>query len=322
MRAEFRQIEPFDHGLLDVGDGQSIYWETCGNPDGRPAVMLHGGPGSGCMDWHRRMFDPAAYRIVVLDQRGCGRSWPHAADPRTGLSANTTGHLVADLERLREHLGIERWLVWGGSWGCTLALAYAERHRERVTQLILWGVTTSRRSELEWLYAGVGALLPEQWSRFRNGSGMPDADGGADLVAAYHRLVEDPDPAVRENAALAWCRWESAVLSPTNGDPTYLAPRFRDPVYRMAFVRIVTHFFAHDVWLEEGALLRDAGRLAGIPGVMVHGRFDIGAPMVTAWELARAWPDGDLIVVENEGHSPLTAGMVDALIRAGDRFAR
>jgi proline iminopeptidase len=321
MRTEYPEIEPFDRGLLEVGDGQAIYWETAGNPDGKPAVILHGGPGSGCMDWHRRMFDPAAYLTVVLDQRGCGRSRPHAGDPRTDLSTNTTRHLVSDLERLREHLGIGRWLVWGGSWGCTLALAYAERHPERVTELILWGVTTTRRSELDWLYAGVGALLPEQWSRFRLASGSPDAERAAGLVAAYHRLVEDRDPTVREEAALAWCRWESAVLSPANGDPAHLAPRFRDPMYRMAFVRIVTHYFAHGAWLDDGALLRDAGRLAGIPGVMVHGRFDIGAPLTTAWELDRAWPDAELVVVENEGHSPRTAGIVDALIRAGDRFA-
>lgn len=263
MAVEYPEIDPYDHGMLEVGDGNRVYWETCGNPRGRPVVVLHGGPGSGCTPWHRRMFDPAAYRIVLLDQRGCGRSTPHAGAFDTGLAANTTAHLLADLELLREHLAVDRWVVWGGSWGCTLALAHAEAHPDRVTALILWGIATTRRTELDWLCAGgMAPLFPAQWARFR--AGVPAADRDGDLIAAYARLLADPDTHVRERAALEWCRWESASLLPPR--PSGLAGRFEDPTFRMAFARIVTHYFANAAWLEDGQLLRDAGRLADIPG--------------------------------------------------------
>jgi proline iminopeptidase len=231
------------------------------------------------------------------------------------LSTNTTHHLIADIERLREHAGVRRWLVWGGSWGATLALAYAERHPERVSEVVLASVTMTRPAEIRWLYHGVGRFLPEEWARFRNG--VPAADRGGDLVAAYHRLLNHPDPAVREKAARDWCDWEDAVVSL---EPGYERnPRYDDARFRMAFARIVTHYFHHGAWLEDGILLRDAHRLAGIPAVLVHGRLDLGSPALTAWELAQAWPGAGLELVDT-GH---TGGeeMAERLIAATDRFA-
>jgi proline iminopeptidase len=317
MTELYPEIEPYDNGMLDVGDGNLVHWETCGNPHGKPAVVLHGGPGSGCSPGLRRFFDPNAYRIVLFDQRGCGRSVPHASDPRTGLSVNTTEHLLADIERLRQHLGIDRWLLFGGSWGSTLGLAYAERNPQRVTAIVLVGVTTTRRSEIDWLYRGVAPLFPVQWARFRAGVQATDRDG--DLVEAYYRLLQAPDPGVRAKAAKDWCEWEAALVSV---DPDAAPePRRSQPAFQMAFARIVTHYFRHNAWLEDGILLRNAGALTGIPGVMVQGRLDLGAPLVTAWELALAWPDGELVVVGGAGHSSGDPGMREAVIAAIDRFA-
>jgi len=313
----FPAIEPFEQGMLDVGDGQRIYWETSGNPGGKPALVVHGGPGSGSAPSRRCFFDPEAYLIVQFDQRGAGSSTPHASDPATDLSANTTHHLIADMERLREYLGVQRWLLWGASWGVTLALAYAERHPERVSEMVLASVTVTRPADVHWLYHTVGRYFPEQWERFRNG--VPEADRDGDLVAAYYRLLnESADVAVRERAARAWCRWEDEVLSNEEGwQPN---PRYDDPAFRMAFARIVTHYFHHHAWLADGQLLRDAGRLAGIPGVLVHGRFDLGGPADVPWLLARAWPDAELHLV-GTGH----AGGPEATMRileATTRFAR
>ena len=317
MKGLYPQTEPCEHGMLDVGDGNRVYWESCGSPDGETAVVLHGGPGSGCSAGFRRYFDPGAYRAVLFDQRGCGRSKPHAGDPETDLSANTTHHLLADLEHLREHLGIERWLLFGGSWGSTLALAYAERHPDRVTAIVLFGVTTSRQSEVDWLYQGVAPLFPEQWERFRVGVPATERDG--DLVESYYRLLHDPDPAVRAKAARDWHDWEAALMSiDPDAEPS---PMWSQPDFRMARARIVTHYFSHNAWLEDGVLLREAGALAGIPGVMVQGRLDLGSPLVTAWELARAWPYGELVIVGGAGHSPSDPGMGEALVAATDRFA-
>jgi proline iminopeptidase len=315
MAQRYPEIEPYEHGMLDAGDGQRLYWEACGSPNEKPAVVLHGGPGSGCTPGLRRYFDPAAYRIVLFDQRGAGRSEPNAGDPMVGLSTNTTHHLIADIELLREHLRVDRWLVWGVSWGATLALAYAERHPQRVAEVVLASVTMTRPTDIHWLYHGVGRFFPEEWARFRDG--VPAAERDGDLVAAYHRLVNHPVHAIREKAARDWCDWEDAVVSL---EPDYQRnPRYDDPWFRMAFARIVTHYFHHHAWLEDGILLRDAGRLAGIPGVLVHGRFDLGSPAGTAWELAQAWPEAELELV-GTGH---TGGdeMIDRLISATDRFA-
>jgi proline iminopeptidase len=298
MSELYPPIEPYDSGMLDVGDGNLVYWEACGNPDGKPALVIHGGPGSGCTAGHRQYFDPERYRVILFDQRGCGRSTPHASDPATSLRHNTTEHLLGDMELLREHLGVDRWLLSGSSWGSTLLLAYAERHPRRVSEIVISAVTTTRRSEIDWLYRGVGRFFPEEWERFRDG--VPEADG--DLVAAYARRMEDPDPKVRERAAHDWTAWEDAVISlETNGKPGSYSDRPPDAL--LAFVRIASHYFAHGAWLEEGALLRDAGRLAGIPGVLIHGRLDMGGPLDTAWALARAWPDAELVVAEDSGHT-------------------
>ncbi|MFF3839755.1 prolyl aminopeptidase [Streptomyces sp. NPDC001930] len=304
---------PYDQGLLDVGDGNRIHWEVSGNPEGRAALVVHGGPGSGSSPRSRRLFDPEAYRLVLFDQRGCGRSTPHASDPAADMGVNTTAHLVADMERLREHLGIDRWLLYGGSWGSTLILAYAEAYPERVTEIVIAAVTTTRRSETAWLYEGVGRFFPEAHERFRAG-----ADGAADLVGAYAALMNHPDRAVREKAAADWCAWEDAVLS-MEGQGTPYTDRVDDT--RLGFVRICSHYFAHGAWLEEGALIRDAHRLAGIPGVLIHGRLDMGGPLDTAWELSRAWPDAELHVVESAGH--LGGKETGELILAAlDRFGK
>jgi proline iminopeptidase len=298
MSELYPPIEPYQSGMLEAGDGNLVYWEACGNPDGKPALVVHGGPGSGCTPGHRQYFDPERYRVILFDQRGCGRSRPHASDPATSLRHNTTWHLLADMELLRQHLGVERWLLSGSSWGSTLLLAYAERHPERVSEIVIAAVTTTRRSEIDWLYRGVGRFFPEAWERFRDG--VPEADG--DLVAAYARRMEDPDPKVRKRAAHDWVAWEDAVISlESNGTPGAYSDRPPDAL--LAFVRIAAHYFSHGAWLEEGALLRDAGRLAGIPGVLIHGRLDLGGPLETAWSLSRAWPDAELVVVEDAGHT-------------------
>jgi proline iminopeptidase len=311
-------IEPYEHGMLYVGDGNLMYWETCGSPDGKPALVVHGGPGSGCSAGPRRMFDPRRYRAVLFDQRGCGRSTPHASDPATDMSVNTTEHLLADMELLREQLGIERWLLYGGSWGSTLILAYAQRHPHRVSEIVIPGVTTTRRSEIDWLYRGVGRYFPEAWERFRDGA--PEAYRDGNLPAGYVRLLQDPDPQVRGRATDDWLAWEDTVISlESNGRPGAYGDR--PPDARLAFVRICAHYFANGAWLREGALLHDAGRLAGIPGVLVHGRHDLGGPVRTAWELARAWPDAELVVIEDSGHTG-SAMMRDCLLGALDRFAR
>jgi len=315
----YPEIEPYAQGMLEVTGGDLVYWEVCGNPRGKPTVVLHGGPGSGCTPWHRRLFDPAAYRVALFDQRGCGRSRPHASSPETELSGNTTGNLIADIERLRAHLHIERWLVLGGSWGSGLALAYAERFPARVTELILFGVTTGRREEFDWLFRdGLGAFFPEAWERRR--SALPVAERDGDIVEAYCRLLQDADPAVRERAALAWCVWESATPDwpPVSG----LAPRFRDPSFVMAYARLVTHYVRHDAWIGDGSVLRDVDRLAGIPGLLVNGRFDFQAPLATAWRLHRLWPRSELVVVNDAGHAASNPGITEELIRATDRFAR
>jgi len=314
----YPEIEPHEHGMLDAGDGQRVYWETCGSPRGKAALVLHGGPGSGCTAWHRRLFDPRAYRTVLFDQRGCGRSTPHAGAPDTDLTANTTDHLIGDIERLRAHLAIDRWLVLGGSWGSTLALAYAERHPAHVGAMILFGVTTGRHREFDWWFRGGAAVLfPAQWARLR--AAVPPAERDGDIVDAYHRLLHDPDPDVRRRAATEWCLWESATLA---WPPAVrLAPRFTDPAYAMAFARLVTHYVRRNAWLEDGCLLRGLDALADTPAVLVQGRLDLGAPIAWAWDLARAWPRAELVVVEHAGHAGDQPGMVDALVRATDRFA-
>jgi proline iminopeptidase len=315
MPALYPLGEPHEQGLLDAGDGNLIYWEVCGNPAGKPAVIFHGGPGSGCIPWWRRFFDPAAYRVLLFDQRGCGRSTPHASDPDVDLATNTTDNLIADVERLRELLGIERWLVVGGSWGSTLALAYAERLPERVSEMVLFSIALTTHRDVRWETRDAGRYFPEQWGRFREGVPADERDG--DLVAAYHRLLHDPDPAVREKAARDWCQWEDRDADVGSEHD----PRFDDPRFRMAYARLVTHYWRHAAFLEDGALLRDAGRLSGIPAVLVHGRMDLGAPLEAAWQLSRAWRGSKLIVIDDAGHGAGQPGMQEAIVGALDDFA-
>jgi len=318
-------IEPYETGLLDTGDGNAVYWETCGDPDGLPALVVHGGPGSGCSPGMRRWFDPQRHRIVLFDQRNCGRSTPHASDPAADMSRNTTAHLLGDMERLREHLGVDRWVLGGGSWGVTLALAYAQRHPDRVLGMLLISITATRRSELDWLYRGAGRIFPEAWARFRDFAGasgyrlptdsQPPIEG---LLRAYSQAMEDPDPEVRTRAASAWLAWEDAVISmESSGKPGQYSDRPDDE--KLAFVRICAHYFANDGFLADGVLIREAGRLAGIPDILVHGRLDLSGPVITAWELARAWPGAELVVVDDSGHTGSTA-MRDALDAAGERL--
>jgi len=304
--------------MLDTGDGNLVYWEVCGNPNGKPALVVHGGPGSGCSTGMRRSFDPDRYRIILFDQRGCGRSTPHASSAATDMNRNTTEHLLGDMEQLREHLRVERWLLFGGSWGSTLILAYAERHPDLVTEIVIPNVTTTRRSEIDWLYRGVARFFPEEWERFRGG--VPASSRDSDLVVAYARLMENPDPEIRARAAMDWCAWEDAVVSlePNGASKPY---GNQPPASLLAFARITAHYFAHGAWLEEGALLRDAGRLAGIPGVLIHGRLDLSSPLDTAWDLARAWPDAGLVIIGDAGHTGSNS-MLRSVLDALERFAR
>lgn len=315
--ALYPSIEPYETGMLDVGDGHQVYYEVSGNPQGKPAVFLHGGPGGGTNPMQRRIFDPDRYRIVLLDQRGCGRSTPHASAPDADLSTNTTWHLVADLERLRTHLGIDSWLVFGGSWGSTLALAYAQRHPEQVTELVLRGIFTLRKIELDWFYQeGASYLFPDVWESYL--SIVPAAERG-DLMAAYHRMLTDPDPAVHRPAAVAWSVWESAT-SKLLPDDAAVADAAR-PEFATAFARIENHFFVNHGWMRDGQLIEEADRLAGIPGVIVQGRYDVVCPAKTAWDLHRAWPESELVIVPDAGHSFTEPGIMAALRAATDRFA-
>ncbi|MGW0814826.1 prolyl aminopeptidase [Streptomyces viridiviolaceus] len=315
----YPEIEPYDHGMLDVGDGNRIHWETCGNPHGKPAVVLHGGPGSGASANFRRYFDPAAYRIVLLDQRGCGRSTPHASAHDTDMSVNTTAHVMADLELLRRHLGIERWLVWGVSWGSVLGLRYAQTHPDAVTELVLTAVATGSNPEVSLMTKGLGKIFPEAFARFL--AVLPEDERDGNLAAACNRLLESPDPRVRERAARAWTDWETAIASA----PPRSVARYEDPVFRMGFARTVTHYWGKDHFLgdgnDEGVVLRDAGLLKDIPGTLVQGGLDPGNLLGTVWRLHHAWPGSELLLVDEAGHSASAPGVTELLVAATDKYA-
>lgn len=311
MRDRYPPIEPYASGWLPVGDGHEIYWEACGNPEGAPALVLHGGPGAGCGAGIRRWFDPARYRIVLFDQRGCGRSRPLASEPDAELTANTTHHLLADIERLRELLGVEQWLLFGGSWGCVLGLAYAERHPDRVSGIVMMGLATGRRVETDLLTRDLGRWFPAAWAAFRDH--LPAGNRDGDLAAAYSRLLASSDPAVHQAAADAWCRWEDAIAP---GSPSFDED---PPEFRLGFARLVAHYFANGSWLAPNEVLDNAGRLAGIPGVLVQGRLDPNNLVGTPWLLQQAWPGAELHLVD-AGHDTRSPEMVDALVRATDRL--
>ncbi len=308
-------IEPYASGMLDSGDGNSIYWETCGNPEGKPALALHGGPGSGRSTGMRRYFDPDRYRIVLFDQRNCGRSTPHASDPAVSLAANTTQHLLADIELLREHLSVDRWLLFGWSWGSVLALAYAEQHTSRVSEIVLTGVGSGQTAEVELFTRGLGRLFPADWARYRDA--VPEADRDGSMPAAYSRLLSDPDPAVRAKAARDWCDWEEAIV-PTNARPS---KRYADPAFRLCFARLVTHYWSHDQFLPPGGVLSAAGRLAHVPGKIIQGSLDLTNLVGTPWLLAAAWPACELTLIDEAGHGG-NDELLDAIVAATDGYAK
>ncbi len=311
-------VEPYDSGHLDVTDGNSLYWETVGTPTGLPVVYLHGGPGSGCTLGARRFFDPQVFRAVLFDQRGCGRSHPRADDPTTDLSANTTDHLIEDIERLREHLGIDRWIVAGLSWGVTLGLAYAQAHPDRVLAMALGAVTAGTRKEVEWVTRDMRRVFPREWERFIEP--VPENEREGNIAAAYARLLADADPGVREHAAGRWCEWEDVHVSLMPG----WTPRasYQDPSFRMMFARMVTHYWGNDCFLADGQLHDRMDRLAGIPAGLVHGRYDVSGPLDTAWQLHRRWDGSTLVVVDDAGHGggSFSGRFADAVSAVAERI--
>ena len=310
-------IEPYNSGMLRVSAVHEIYYEESGNPHGKPAIFLHGGPGGGTDPAMRQFFDPHRYRIVLLDQRGCGRSRPHAS-----LVDNTTWHLVLDIESVRELLGIERWLVFGGSWGSTLALAYAQAHPERVTELVLRGIFMLRRWELEWFYqnpGGAAALYPDLWEHYV--APIPEGERH-DMIRAYYRRLTSTDRKVVIEAATAWSVWEGAT-SYLQQNPDYISRFAADGQYAAAFARIECHYFINNGFLrQDDQLLADIDRMRHIPGVIVQGRYDVVCPMRSAWDLHRVWPEAELRIVGNAGHSAFEHGTSSALVDATDGFAQ
>jgi proline iminopeptidase len=312
-RGLYPEIEPYRTGMLDVGDGHSIYWELSGNPKGKPVVFLHGGPGAGCSARHRRLFDPKLWNIMLFDQRGCGRSLPHA-----NLHANTTWHLVADMERLRsEVFNVESWALFGGSWGSTLALAYAETYPQRVSALMVRGIFTLRRMEIDWYYRqGASFFFPDKWEAFQ--AVLPD-EARADPVLSYHQRLTSDNSAVRLSASRAWSVWEGETSTLISEGP---ALGHAQEHFALAFARIENHYFVHGGWMEEGQLLRNADRLADIPGTIVQGRYDVVCPPVTAWDLSKRWPKADLHLVDDSGHSFAEPGTLHRLIETTDKFGQ
>jgi proline iminopeptidase len=311
-RTLYPEIEPYRTGRLRVSETHELYFEESGNPKGKPVVFLHGGPGGGTDPRQRRFFDPEAYRIVLFDQRGCGKSTPHAE-----LEENTTWHLVSDIEALREHLGVEKWQVFGGSWGSTLAIAYAEKHPERVTELVLRGIFLLRKREIDWFYQeGASYLFPDAWEEYL--APIPEAERG-DLVRAYYKRLVSEDRKVRTEAARAWSVWEgrTSCLIPS----AELVSKNSGEEYALAFARIECHYFVHGAFMErDGQLLADIGRIRHIPAVIVQGRYDVVCPMDSAWTLHRAWPEADLRIVDDAGHAALEPGTLHELVSATDRF--
>jgi proline iminopeptidase len=312
MRTLYPEIEPFESGMLKVDGRHTLYYEQCGNPIGKPVVLLHGGPGAGCGVRMRRFHDPDAYRIVLFDQRGSGRSTPHA-----DLTDNTTPHLVSDIEKLRTHLRIARWQVFGGSWGSTLALAYAQKHPQVVTELVLRGIFMLRRWELEWFYQqGTSRMFPDAWEKFL--AAIPKVEHH-DLISAYHRRLTSDDEATRIAAARAWSVWEAST-SFLRPDPDFIDSH-QDTRFALAFARIECHYFVNGGFFEvEDQLLRDAHRIKDIPGAIVHGRYDVVCPAQNAFDLHKAWPKAKRTFTPTSGHSAFEAENIDALVRVTDSY--
>lgn len=312
MAGLYPEIEPFDSGRLSVDDLHSVYYEQCGNPRGKPAIFVHGGPGGGASPVHRRFWDPNVYRVVLFDQRGCGRSTPHAE-----LRKNTTWDLIADMERIREHLDIERWQLFGGSWGSTLSLAYAQQHPDRVTEMVLRGIFLLRRREIQWYYQdGASRIFPEAWEKFL---GLIPKDERDDLVGAYHRRLTSLDPEDRLRAARAWSMWEGST-SRLVPDPD-LIERTGESTFAEAFARIECHYFINGGFFQDDDyLLEEIHRIEQIPAVIVHGRYDVVCPVENAYHLHRAWPKSELIIAGQSGHSALEPEITSYLVEATQRF--
>ena len=313
LRTLYPEIEAYESGFLDTGDGHSVYWERSGTRGAKPAVFLHGGPGGGFSPSHRRLFDPKLYDVLLFDQRGCGKSTPNAS-----LDNNTTWHLVSDIEKLRDVMGVEKWQVFGGSWGSTLALAYAEKHPERVSELIVRGIYTLTKAELAWYYQfGVSEMFPDKWERFL--APIPENERH-DMMGAYRKRLTGADRDSQVEAAIAWSTWEGQTITllpePSTSD------KFGEADFAIAFARIENHYFVHAGWMDEGQLLRDAHKLQDIPGTIVHGRYDMPCPAKYAWALHKAWPKADFRLIEGAGHAYSEPGILDALIEATDRYAR
>jgi proline iminopeptidase len=310
----YPEIQPYAHGFLNTGDGHQVYWELCGNPDGKPAIFLHGGPGSGCSPAHRQLFNPERYNVLLFDQRGCGRSSPHAS-----LENNTTWHLVADMERLRDEvLKADRMLVFGGSWGSTLGLAYAQTHPQRVSALIVRGIFTVRQEELRWFYQeGASWLFPDYWEDYL--APIPEDQRG-DLINAYHRILTGKDRQAQLAAAHAWTQWESHTITLLPNAAHLQAHAADDSA--LAFARIENHYFVNQGFMEEGQLLRNAHLLHDIPGVIVQGRYDACTPAHTAWALHKAWPQAEFHLVDDAGHAFDEPGILEHLLAATDRYSQ
>lgn len=312
MKELYPAIEPYDSGMLPVSNIHTLYWEQAGNPKGKPVVFLHGGPGGGLIADYRRYFNPDVYRMILFDQRGAGRSTPHA-----NLVENTTWHLVEDIETIRKHFGIDKWMVFGGSWGSTLSLSYAETHPDRATELVLRGIFLCRKKEIDWFYQeGASAVFPDVWEQYVNA--IPEAERG-DMVSAYYRRLTSEDEKVRIEAARAWSIWEGATSKLFPSDK--LIEDFGDPKFAIAMARIECHYFINNTFFPtQNYLIENVGRIRHIPAVIVQGRYDMVCPMMSAWDLHRAWPEADLRVIRDSGHSMSEPGILSELVNATDQF--
>ncbi len=312
MRELYPPVEPYKHEYLEVSPIHTIHYEECGNPEGKPVLLVHGGPGGGIEPVYRRYFHPEKYRVILVDQRGSGKSTPHAE-----LRENTTQYLITDMERVRKHAGVDRWLIFGGSWGSTLGLAYAQAHPDRVTELILRGIFLCRDEEIRWFYQyGASRIFPDHWEQYLAPIPPDERD---DLLQAYYRRLTNEDPKARAEAARAWSIWEGST-SKLFFDEKQVA-RFSQDKFSLAFARIECHYFVNHAFLEENQLLRDVDKIRHLPGVIVQGRYDVVCPLTSAWDLHRAWPEADLHVIPDAGHSITEPGIVDKLIEATDGFA-
>lgn len=294
----YNDIQPYDQGLLEVGGGHSVYWETCGNPKGKPVLVVHGGPGSGATAYWRRFFDPKRYNIILFDQRGCGRSIPHAGDTIEALKENTTAHLISDIEKIRTLFHIEKWMIFAGSWGTTLALAYAVSFSEHITELVMWAVVTTQKHEIDWLTWTMGELFPHEFENLL--SLLPDTIVDGNIPLEYNRLLMSPDPKIHIPASIAWCAWEDRIA--TLGNMVVPSPRYQNDRFRLGFTRLVTHYFGHYAFLPDNFIIGKIENLRNIPIIMVRGRLDIASPLSSAWSIHQSLPLSDLYLIEDAGH--------------------